>query len=207
MAGGFFNGEIMSTKLTVVYDADTVQDVKALLDAHPWSAMSHSHAIHERDAALREIERLQKRVEKMQEPHAAGHEDAARIAERFEFFALDHTPDGWPAVQQRQLNEAAAELRRLLNLLGKANALAAIRAKRIKELEVQLDAVGAGGVEPLRKRHLDESDAETLDKIMELADMYANAAITDGCPVDRLPRNVLRRAIAEALNQRASDAS
>ena len=103
----------MNTKLTVVYDADTIQDVKALLDAHPWAAMSHTHAIQERDAALREVERLQKRVEKMQEPHAAGHENAARIAERFEFFALDHAPHGWPAVQQFQLNEAAAALRRL----------------------------------------------------------------------------------------------
>lgn len=61
----------MNTKLTVVYDADTIEDVQELLSAHPWSAMSHTHAIHERDAALREVERLQKRVAEMQEMLAA----------------------------------------------------------------------------------------------------------------------------------------
>lgn len=38
------------------------------------------------------------------------------------------------------------ELLRLHDLLGKANALARIRATRIEELESQLYAVGAGGV-------------------------------------------------------------
>lgn len=38
------------------------------------------------------------------------------------------------------------ELLRLHDLLGKANALARIRATRIEELEAQLYAVGAGGV-------------------------------------------------------------
>lgn len=41
------------------------------------------------------------------------------------------------------------ELLRLHDLLGKANALARIRATRIEELEAQLYAVGAGGVGPL----------------------------------------------------------
>lgn len=71
----------MRTKLTVVYDADTVQDVKALLDAHPWSAMSHTHAIHERDAALREIERLQQRVAEMQEQLTEGLERFKAMAQ------------------------------------------------------------------------------------------------------------------------------
>ena len=41
------------------------------------------------------------------------------------------------------------ELLRLHDLLGKANALARVRATRIEELEAQLYAVGAGGVGPL----------------------------------------------------------
>ena len=52
------------------------------------------------------------------------------------------------------------ELLRLHDLLGKANALAKIRATRIAELEAQLAAVGTGGVGPLmkgthREQHLD----------------------------------------------------
>ena len=164
----------MNTKLTVVYDADTIQDVKALLDAHPWSAMSHSHAIHERDAALREIERLQKRVAEMRAPHARGEVDSTTL-----------------------------RLASLLELSGALPESCTMRARRLiaenEALQAQLEAVGAGGVE----LQLDESDSETLDKIMELADMYVHAAITDGCPVDRLPRNVLRRAVAEALGLRA----
>lgn len=35
------------------------------------------------------------------------------LAEIFELLAIDHEPDGWPAVQQRYLSAAAAELRRL----------------------------------------------------------------------------------------------
>ena len=38
---------------------------------------------------------------------------ALRLAELFELFAIDHEPDGWPGVRQAELNEAAAELRRL----------------------------------------------------------------------------------------------
>ena len=39
--------------------------------------------------------------------------EATSIATIFEDFAIDHTPDGWPAVKQMHLNAAAAELRRL----------------------------------------------------------------------------------------------
>lgn len=37
---------------------------------------------------------------------------ALEIAECFELYARDHTPDGWPAIRQGTLNEAAAMLRR-----------------------------------------------------------------------------------------------
>lgn len=55
--------------------------------------------------------------------------EATSIATIFEDFAIDHTPDGWPAVQQMHLNAAAAELRRLqtaedeqLTALGQSDA-------------------------------------------------------------------------------------
>ena len=37
---------------------------------------------------------------------------ALKIAECFELYACDHKPDGWPAIRQGTLNEAAAMLRR-----------------------------------------------------------------------------------------------
>ena len=39
--------------------------------------------------------------------------EATSIATIFEDFGIDHTPDGWLAVQQKQLTEAALMLRRL----------------------------------------------------------------------------------------------
>ena len=38
--------------------------------------------------------------------------NAIQIADSFDLFAVDHTPDGWPAVQQKQLTEAALMLRK-----------------------------------------------------------------------------------------------
>ncbi len=38
--------------------------------------------------------------------------NAIQIADSFDSFAIDHTPDGWPAVQQKQLTEAALMLRK-----------------------------------------------------------------------------------------------
>lgn len=39
-------------------------------------------------------------------------DNALAIAVIFKDFAIDHTPDGWPAVKQMHLNAAAAELER-----------------------------------------------------------------------------------------------
>lgn len=38
--------------------------------------------------------------------------NALQIADSFDLYAADHTPDGWPAVQQKQLTEAALMLRK-----------------------------------------------------------------------------------------------
>lgn len=37
--------------------------------------------------------------------------EALRIAAAFERFAADHAPNGWPAIQQRELTNAAITLR------------------------------------------------------------------------------------------------
>jgi hypothetical protein len=37
---------------------------------------------------------------------------ANEIAKTFEDCAIDHEPEGWPAVQQKELSEAAAMLRK-----------------------------------------------------------------------------------------------
>jgi hypothetical protein len=62
------------------------------------------------------------------------------------------------------------ELLRLHDLLGKANALANIRATRIAELEAQLYAVGAGGVGPLMPV-VEHPDNETVPVPRQLADL------------------------------------
>ena len=39
--------------------------------------------------------------------------EAQALASLFERYAIDHKPDGWPAIRQIELSNAAAELRRL----------------------------------------------------------------------------------------------
>ena len=46
--------------------------------------------------------------------------NAIEIAASFESFAIDHAPDGWPAVQQKELSEAAAMLRKQHEEIGNA---------------------------------------------------------------------------------------
>lgn len=58
------------------------------------------------------------------------------------------------------LNDQVAAEKKAMRELDSANSIALQLDARIKELEAQLDAVGAGGVEPLRKR-------ECLHKIAE----------------------------------------
>lgn len=43
--------------------------------------------------------------------------EAERLAVELTSYEIDHTPDGWPAIQQKQLSAAAAELRRLQSLV------------------------------------------------------------------------------------------
>ena len=38
--------------------------------------------------------------------------NALEIAECFDLYAIDHTPEGWPAIRQDTLNKTAALLRR-----------------------------------------------------------------------------------------------
>ena len=53
--------------------------------------------------------------------------EALRIAAEFESFAIDHAPNGWPAIQQRDLTNAAIMLRH--------------QQERIAELEAEVQAL------------------------------------------------------------------
>lgn len=74
--------------------------------------------------------------------------DALTIAADFKRFAQDHGPDGWPAVQQRQLSEAAAMLLNqherityLDNVATEAMHLSNEQALRITALEAEVEAL------------------------------------------------------------------
>ena len=94
------------------------------------------------NAARLEIESLQARVQE----HVRSGKDWAMRAE-----ALERTITTLRAqIASRNAQVAAAE--KAMRELDSANSIALQLDARIKELEGQLDAVGAGGVEPLRKR-------------------------------------------------------
>ena len=88
--------------------------------------------------------------------------DALRLARKFEEvgFMGDHrfAKDHW-------CRQAAAELRRQHARIAELEDATDIAIERIAELEAQLSAIGAGGVEPLRKQA-----AETSNDILTMAD-------------------------------------
>lgn len=75
--------------------------------------------------------------------------EALRLARKFEEvgFVGDHK-----FAQDRWCREAAVELRRQHARIAELEDVADMAIKRIAEQEAQLAAIGAGGVEPLRKR-------------------------------------------------------
>ena len=79
---------------------------------------------------------------------------AEEVAILFETLAIDHDPEGWPAVQQRHLSDAAAEIRRL-------SAVEAERDNLRHELaEVKRQAECAAGMAELVRQRRDELEAE-----------------------------------------------
>lgn len=83
---------------------------------------------------------------------------ALRLAELFETYAIDHKPDGWPAIQQRELNAASSELRRLH--ADNVSYLKQIReqAKEIVKLEVENEALRKDAERYQWLRHGDNDD-------------------------------------------------
>ena len=83
--------------------------------------------------------------------------NALRLARKFEEvgFMGDHrfAKDHW-------CRQAAAELRRQHARIAELEDVADMAIKRIAELEEQLSAIGAGGVEPLRKQAVPAAVAE-----------------------------------------------
>ena len=76
--------------------------------------------------------------------------EALRLANAIEGLATKAWTREEVAAELRRLHARIAELEQEVahtdSLLGKANALARIRAHRIAELKAQLEAIGAGGV-------------------------------------------------------------
>ena len=115
--------------------------------------------------------------------------EALRLADELEYSLESHDGSSLTAICQGIADDAAAELRRLHaenvtlqqgydaarleidSLQARVQELGAMlrenRSKRIVELEAQLEAIGAGGVEPLRRR-------ECLHQISEPAPAPAN---------------------------------
>ena len=165
--------------LTVVYAIDDKPEtVEAILSQHPWQAVARTDALADLehaqanlqaatdgyDAARLEIESLQARV---QELGQMARECSDRKVVQLESALARHVRSGkdWAMrvealertittlraqIASRNAQVAAAE--KAMRELESANSIALQLDARIKELEAQLDAVGAGGVEPLRKR-------------------------------------------------------
>lgn len=93
--------------------------------------------------------------------------EALRLADKYEVdgFLQDHR-----FAQDHWCRQAAAELRR--------------QQARIEELEAQLEAIGAGGVEPLRKcnklHQVAEPAAPVVKPIKDAIDALVMAAFTEG---------------------------
>ena len=88
--------------------------------------------------------------------------EALRLADKYEIegFLQDHR-----FAQDHWCRQAAAELRSQHARIEELEDVADMAIKRIAELEAQLSAIGAGGVEPLRKQA-----AETSNDILTMAD-------------------------------------
>ena len=84
--------------------------------------------------------------------------EALRLAEIIDKYALNK-------YALNPLREVAAELRRQDARIAELEDATDIAIERIAELEAQLSAIGAGGVEPLRKQA-----AETSNDILTMAD-------------------------------------
>lgn len=84
-------------------------------------------------------------MDDLKPPRCIGHvPDALTLAARFEMFARDHTPDGWPAVRQSDLNAAAWHLRRMHDIQ-------IARERELPELQAArglLEAAAAEGCRP-----------------------------------------------------------
>lgn len=144
----------MSKSLTLVFKIVSDRQQTELLAQSGWVANSHSDAIQERDALQRRAQQLQDRVQELEEAARSwktkGKHRADVLRERIE--AL-----------QDQISGERDETKALHSYIDK--------------LEAQLDAVGAGGVEPLRR-------GQCLHQIVEpLAMAHPDDAAVDALAV------------------------
>lgn len=178
--------------LTVVYAIDDKPEtVEAILAQRPWQAVAHTDALKDLehaqadmtatidgyDAARLEIATNKKRAaiaaKTLETYKQSGMDFAARVQAlertadklREENAALQQRDDDWNKEHSNALVEIASLKVRAADARHDIDDLTArdeSQRLRIAELEAQLEAIGAGGVEPLRKR-------ECLHKIEEPA--------------------------------------
>ena len=156
--------------LTVVYAIDDKPEtVEAILAQRPWQAVAHTDALADLehaqanlqaatdgyDAARLEIESLQARI---QELGQMARECSDRKVVQLESALARHVRSGkdW-GMRVEALERTITTLRAHI---ASSNAQAAAAKKAMRELEAQVAAVGAGGVEPLRKRECLHSISE-----------------------------------------------
>ena len=103
------------------------------------------------------------------------------------------------------LNAQVAAEKKAMRELESANSIALQLDARIKELEAQLDAVGAGGVEPLRKRECLHKISEPAQPVAQAQDAARYQFLRDGEwrdtelePFIRLQLNTMRDAKIDA---------
>ena len=154
--------------LTVVYAIDDKPEtVEAILSQHPWQAAANTDAIADLehaqanlqaatdgyDAARLEIESLQARI---QELGQQARECSDRKVVQLESALARHVRSGkdW-AMRVEALERTITTLRAHI---ASSNAQAAAAKKAMREPEAQVAAVGAGGMEPLRKTNSVEFD-------------------------------------------------
>ena len=133
---------------------------------------------------------------------------AIQIADSFDSFAIDHTPDGWPAVQQKQLTEAAAELRRLEAQLQKETAArqaAQIEAEALKERLVRADAEKCAAV--LAERIAPNAPVQEPEKLNPLTQLQVAYVMGLRDSNSALQAQQPRKAVKLSDSEIASDAS
>ena len=154
--------------LTVVYAIDDKPEtVEAILAQRPWQAVAHTDALADLEHAQADLQA------------ATDGYDAARLEiESLQARVQEHVRSGkdW-AMRVEALERTITTLRAHI---ASSNAQAAAAKKAMRELEAQVAAVGAGGVEPLRKRECLHQISEPAQPVAQAQDAARYQFLRDG---------------------------